>query len=132
MALGQGTGFSRFYSIGNKADLNEIDFLKAWATDPETNVIVGYLEGISNGPEFMRVARKVTRQKPIVAIKSGTTSAGSRAVSSRHRHPGRLGASVRRGFQTGGHHPGRAWCRISSTSPRHLPGNRCRRAMLWL
>ena len=92
MALGQGIGFSRFYSIGNKADLNEIDFLRAWAADPETNVIVGYLEGISNGPEFMRVARKVTRQKPIVAIKSGTTSAGSRAVSS---HTGTLAGSER-------------------------------------
>src|SRR5512136_1431371 len=92
MALGQGTGFSRFYSIGNKADLNEIDFLRAWAEDPETNVIVGYLEGITNGPEFMKVARKVTRQKPIVAIKSGTTSAGSRAVSS---HTGTLAGSER-------------------------------------
>ena len=90
MALGQGIGFSRFYSIGNKADLNEIDFLRTWSADPETNVIVGYLEGISNGPEFMKVARRVTRQKPIVAIKSGTTSAGSRAVSS---HTGTLAGS---------------------------------------
>ncbi len=89
-ALGQGTGFSRFYSIGNKADLNEIDFLHAWVTDPESKVIAAYLEGISNGPEFMRVAREVTRQKPIVAIKSGTTSAGSRAVSS---HTGTLAGS---------------------------------------
>ncbi len=89
-ALGQGTGFSRFYSIGNKADLNEIDFLRAWATDPESHVIAAYLEGITNGPEFMRVARQVTRQKPIVAIKSGTTSAGSRAVSS---HTGTLAGS---------------------------------------
>ncbi len=90
MAIGQGIGFSRFYSIGNKADLNEIDFLRTWADDPETGVIVGYLEGISNGPEFMKVARKVTRNKPIVAIKSGTTSAGSRAVSS---HTGTLAGS---------------------------------------
>ena len=90
MALGQGIGFSRFYSIGNKADLNEIDFLRAWAADPETSVIVGYLEGISNGQEFMKVAREVTRQKPIVAIKSGTTSAGSKAASS---HTGTLAGS---------------------------------------
>ena len=89
-ALGQGTGFSRFYSIGNKADLNEVDFLKAWSQDPETRVIAGYLEGISDGPEFMRVAREVTRQKPIVAIKSGTTSAGTRAVTS---HTGTLAGS---------------------------------------
>jgi acetyl coenzyme A synthetase (ADP forming)-like protein len=90
LALGQHVGFSRFYSIGNKADINEIDLLRAWAEDPETRVIVGYLEGISNGPEFMRVAREVTRHKPIIAIKSGTTSAGSRAVSS---HTGTLAGS---------------------------------------
>jgi acetyltransferase len=89
-AIGQGTGFSRFYSIGNKADLNEIDFLRAWSEDPETRVITAYLEGITNGPEFIKVAREVTRQRPIVAIKSGTTSAGSRAVSS---HTGTLAGS---------------------------------------
>lgn len=90
MALGQSTGFSRFYSIGNKADLNEIDFLCAWSEDPETNVIVAYLEGITNGAEFMATARQVTRRKPVVSIKSGTTSAGSRAASS---HTGTLAGS---------------------------------------
>ena len=90
MALGQGIGFSRFYSIGNKADLNEIDFLRAWSEDPETSVIVAYLEGISNGSEFMKVARQVTCQKPVISIKSGTTSAGSRAASS---HTGTLAGS---------------------------------------
>lgn len=90
MALGQQIGFSRFYSIGNKADINEIDLLRAWAEDPETKVIMAYLEGISNGPEFIKVARHVTRQKPIVSIKSGTTNAGSRAVSS---HTGTLAGS---------------------------------------
>jgi acetyl coenzyme A synthetase (ADP forming)-like protein len=90
IALGQGIGFSRFYSIGNKADLNEIDFLKAWSVDPETKVIAAYLEGITNGVEFIQVARKVTRLKPVVSIKSGTTSAGSRAASS---HTGTLAGS---------------------------------------
>ena len=90
LALGQRVGFSRFYSIGNKADINEIDLLRAWAEDAESRVIVGYLEGITDGPEFMRVAREVTRHKPIIAIKSGTTSAGSRAVSS---HTGTLAGS---------------------------------------
>ncbi len=90
IALGQGIGFSRFYSIGNKADLNEIDFLRAWAEDPETKVIAAYLEGITNGSEFVQVARKVTRMKPVVSIKSGTTSAGSRAASS---HTGTLAGS---------------------------------------
>jgi acetyltransferase len=90
MSLGQGTGFSCFYSIGNKADLNEIDFLRAWSEDPDTRVIAAYLEGISDGAEFMRVAREVTRRKPVVCIKSGTTGAGSRAVSS---HTGTLAGS---------------------------------------
>jgi acetyl coenzyme A synthetase (ADP forming)-like protein len=91
-ALGAGIGFSRFYSIGNKADINEIDLLRAWLEDPQTRVIAAYLEGITNGPEFMKVARQVTRQKPIVSIKSGTTSAGSRAASS---HTGTLAGSER-------------------------------------
>ena len=90
LALGQGIGFSRFYSIGNKADINELDLVKAWAEDPETRAIMGYLEGITNGPEFIRVASEVTRHKPIIAIKSGTTSAGSKAVSS---HTGTLAGS---------------------------------------
>ena len=90
LAMGQGIGFSRFYSIGNKADINELDLVKAWAEDPETKAIMGYLEGITNGPEFIRVASEVTRHKPIIAIKSGTTSAGSKAVSS---HTGTLAGS---------------------------------------
>ena len=90
LALGQGIGFSRFYSIGNKADINELDLVRAWAEDPETRAIMGYLEGITNGPEFIRVASEVTRHKPIIAIKSGTTSAGSKAVSS---HTGTLAGS---------------------------------------
>ncbi|MGQ9490836.1 MAG: acetate--CoA ligase alpha subunit [Anaerolineae bacterium] len=90
MALSQGIGFSRFYSIGNKADINELDLVTAWAEDPETRAIMAYLEGITNGPEFIRIASQVTRHKPIIAIKSGTTSAGSAAVSS---HTGTLAGS---------------------------------------
>lgn len=87
-ARGEGVGFSRFVSLGNKADLNEIDFLEAWGQDEQTRVILGYLEGISDGPRFIRTAQKVTRAgTPVIAIKSGTTSAGSRAVSS---HTGTL------------------------------------------
>lgn len=87
-ARGEGVGFSRFVSLGNKADLNEIDFLEAWGADTETRVILGYLEGIADGPRFIRTAQKVTRAgTPVIAIKSGTTGAGSRAVSS---HTGTL------------------------------------------
>jgi acetate---CoA ligase (ADP-forming) len=90
MALGQGIGFSRFYSIGNKADINELDLITTWAEDSETRAIMAYLEGITNGPEFIQTASEVTRHKPIIAIKSGTTSAGSKAVSS---HTGTLAGS---------------------------------------
>jgi acetyltransferase len=92
IALAEEVGFSRFVSLGNKADLNEIDFLKAWAEDPESRVVMAYLEGISDGAQFIEVARRLTKRKPVIAIKSGTTSAGSRAVSS---HTGTLAGSER-------------------------------------
>jgi acetyl coenzyme A synthetase (ADP forming)-like protein len=90
IALAQDIGFSRFVSLGNKADLNEMDFIEEWWHDPESNVIMAYLEGIVDGDRFMRIARQVTKEKPIISIKSGTTSAGSRAVSS---HTGTLAGS---------------------------------------
>ena len=92
MSLAEGIGFSRFVSLGNKADLNEIDFLEAWEKDTHTRVITAYLEGIANGPRFLEIARRVTKSKPIIAIKSGTTGAGARAVSS---HTGTLAGSER-------------------------------------
>lgn len=75
-------GFSHFVSLGNKAVLNECDFLWAFAEDPETRVIVGYLEGILEGPRFLAIAQEVTRQKPVVILKAGRAEAGARAVSS--------------------------------------------------
>jgi acetate---CoA ligase (ADP-forming) len=92
LSLAWGVGFSRFVSLGNKADADEITFLQAWGEDPHTKVILAYLEGIEEGPEFMRVARRVSKQKPVITIKSGTTGAGSRAVSS---HTGSLAGSER-------------------------------------
>jgi acetyltransferase len=92
IALAQDIGFSRFVSLGNKADLNEIDFLQAWTEDPQSKVVMAYLEGIANGSHFIEVARQLTKNKPIIAIKSGSTSAGSRAVSS---HTGTLAGSER-------------------------------------
>jgi acetate---CoA ligase (ADP-forming) len=83
-------GFSKFVSLGNKADVSEIDLLQAWVDDPRTNVILAYSEGLADGQEFMRIARSVSRQKPIIIVKSGVTSAGSRAVSS---HTGSLAGS---------------------------------------
>ncbi len=85
-----GLGFSSFVSLGNKADLDETDFLKVWGSDPNTKVVMAYLEGVVDGREFMDTARELTKSKPLVVIKSGTTSAGSRAVSS---HTGTLAGS---------------------------------------
>ncbi|GAB4555130.1 MAG: acetate--CoA ligase [Anaerolineae bacterium] len=87
---GKQIGFSKFVSLGNKADISEIELMQAWADDPNTRVILAYSEGLPNGAEFMRVAREVSRKKPIVMVKSGTTTAGSRAVSS---HTGSLAGS---------------------------------------
>jgi acetyltransferase len=91
-AIGEGIGFSRFVSLGNKADIDETDLLKLWDDDPYSKVIVAYLEGISDGPEFMKIADHVGRETPIVAIKAGTSDAGARAVSS---HTGTLAGSER-------------------------------------
>jgi acetyltransferase len=90
IAIAGRLGLSKFVSLGNKADVSEIDLLQAWAEDPHTRVIMIYSEGIPNGQEFIEVARKITRLKPVVAIKSGVTQSGSRAVSS---HTGSLAGS---------------------------------------
>jgi len=90
MALAGRIGFSRFVSLGNKADVNEVDLLQAWGDDQESNVILIYVEGLPDGQRFMEVARRVTRKKPVVAVKSGVTRSGSRAVSS---HTGSLAGS---------------------------------------
>ncbi len=90
MALAGRIGFSRFVSLGNKADVNEVDLLEAWEDDPGSKVILAYIEGLPDGQRFMQVARRVTRRKPVVAVKSGVTRSGARAVSS---HTGSLAGS---------------------------------------
>jgi acyl-CoA synthetase (NDP forming) len=90
IALAGQLGLSKFVSLGNKADVSEIDLLQAWVKDEHSKVILVYSEGMPSGQEFIRVARQVTRQKPVVAIKSGVTQSGSRAVSS---HTGSLAGS---------------------------------------
>ncbi len=87
-----GVGFRHVVSLGNKAVLDETDFVEAWGEDEGTNVIVGYLEGIDDGGEFIEKARRVTRETPVVVVKSGRTEAGARAVSS---HTGTLAGSER-------------------------------------
>ena len=75
-------GFSSFVSIGNKADISSNDLLEYWEDDYETGVVLLYLESFGNPRKFARVARRVARSKPIVAMKAGRTSAGARAASS--------------------------------------------------
>ncbi|MGD0197347.1 MAG: GNAT family N-acetyltransferase [Solirubrobacteraceae bacterium] len=80
-------GLSAFVSVGNKVDLSGNDFIQYWEHDPNTNVILLYLESFGNARKFSRVARRVGRTKPIVAVKSGRSAAGARATSS---HTGAL------------------------------------------
>ncbi|MBE9507943.1 MAG: acetate--CoA ligase family protein [Chloroflexi bacterium] len=87
---GKGVGFSCFVSLGNEADVTETDMIEYLADDPNTRVITMYLEGITDGPRFIEVAQKVTREKPIVVLKTGRSDAGTRAVSS---HTGALAGS---------------------------------------
>ena len=83
-------GLSKFASLGNKADVSETDLMQEWAADPASRVILAYIEGLPDGQRFIRVAREVSRQKPVVAIKSGITQSGARAVTS---HTGSLAGS---------------------------------------
>ncbi|MCD6319637.1 MAG: acetate--CoA ligase family protein [Candidatus Desulfofervidaceae bacterium] len=89
-ALGEKIGFSKFVSLGNKADISEIDMLLALGEDETTKVILGYLEGVEDGHTFIQVAQEVSKKKPIILIKAGVTSAGAKAVSS---HTGSLAGS---------------------------------------
>ncbi len=87
MANADGVGFSRLISIGNKADVNELDLLRVFGADDQTQVIAGYLETITDGDAFMREAERVSRTKPILLMKSGETGSGAEAASS---HTGSL------------------------------------------
>ncbi len=86
-AASLGLGISTFVSVGNKADISGNDLLNYWEVDPGTDVILLYLESFGNPRKFSRIARRVGRTKPIVAVKSGRSRAGARATSS---HTGAL------------------------------------------
>jgi acetate---CoA ligase (ADP-forming) len=75
-------GLSTFISVGNRADVSSNDMLAYWADDPHTAVIVLYLESFGNPRHFARLAPEVARRKPIIAVKSGRSVAGSRAAAS--------------------------------------------------
>lgn len=94
-AAGRKIGFSKFVSLGNKADVGEVDLLRYLADDPQTRVILMYLESITQGRELMKAARDIAgnrdNPKPILAIKGGRTAAGAAAAQS---HTGALAASA--------------------------------------
>lgn len=82
-----GLGLSTFVSVGNKADISGNDLIRYWENDPRTQLILLYLESFGNPRKFSRIARRVARSKPIIAVKSGRSPAGARATSS---HTGAL------------------------------------------
>jgi len=83
----RGFGFSKFVSYGNRCDIGDAELLTYLGDDPQTRVIALYIEGLDHGQDFLRVAREVALKKPVVAIKSGRSQAGTRAASS---HTGTL------------------------------------------
>ncbi len=82
-----GSGVSSFVSVGNKADISGNDLIQYWEADAETSLVMLYLESFGNPRKFSRIARRVSRSKPILAVKGGRTQAGNRATSS---HTGAL------------------------------------------
>jgi acetyltransferase len=84
-------GISTFVSLGNRVDISAIDLLEYWESDPNTEVILLYMESFGNPKRFARVARHVAETKPIVALKSGRTPAGTRAAVS---HTGAMAAGT--------------------------------------
>ena len=89
-SIASGIGFSKVISLGNKAGVSEIELLQYLAEDDETNVIICYLESISDDEDFVRTMRETAHKKPIIVLKSGSSSAGAEAASS---HTGALAGS---------------------------------------
>lgn len=83
----QKIGFSHFISLGNKCDVDEVDFIEEISEDPDTAILILYLESVTNGSKFLEVVSKATIKKPVVILKSGISPAGKAAASS---HTGAL------------------------------------------
>jgi acyl-CoA synthetase (NDP forming)/GNAT superfamily N-acetyltransferase len=81
-ARGRGLGLSSFVSLGNKADVSSNDLLEYWEEEDGTNVVALYLESFGNPERFSRIARRVARRKPVLALKGGVSAAGARAAAS--------------------------------------------------
>jgi len=91
MGYERGLRFSKVVSIGNQSDLTIEDLLEYFATDDETHVIGFYVEGFKRGKEFLRLARQVSREKPVIVWKAGRTEEGARAAAS---HTGSIAGSA--------------------------------------
>ena len=89
-AAGEGIGLAHFVSLGNKADVSEVDLIEAWTRDESTDVVVAYLEGITHGREFVEAAARLGERAPLIVLMAGSSEAGARAVSS---HTGSLAGS---------------------------------------
>jgi len=89
-AAAEKIGFSKFVSIGNKADIHENHLLEALAEDPMTDVILLYVENLEDPKGFIELAQRISEKKPILAVKSGRTKEGAKAASS---HTGALSGS---------------------------------------
>ncbi len=83
-------GFSSFINLGNRIDVNENELLQYFGEDEKSKVVIMYIESFANGREFMRIARNVSKKKPIVVLKAGRTKRGGKAAS---LHTGALGGS---------------------------------------
>ncbi len=88
----ENVGFDKFVSSGNEGDLNCVDYLKYFAQDDDTKVIMGYVEGVDAATDFLPVARKISREKPIIIMKGGRTNVGTKAAAS---HSGSMAGSAR-------------------------------------
>jgi acyl-CoA synthetase (NDP forming) len=82
IATENGVYFSKAISCGNEADLNAVDFLEYLGKDPDTKIILAYLEGIRDGRQFYQLAREISKKKPILAWKCGASEAGATAAAS--------------------------------------------------
>src|SRR4029434_2318588 len=82
LARNRGLGLSHFVSVGNKADVSGNDLLQYWEEDARTSVILLYLESFGNPRRFARISKRVSRHKPIIAVRTGRTCAGRRAAGS--------------------------------------------------
>jgi acetate---CoA ligase (ADP-forming) len=90
LASNTGFGLRTFVGLGNKCDLDELDFLRYFADDPKTDCLAFYLENIEHGMTFLKEAKTLAQKKPIVILKAGRTPGGIRAVTS---HTGRMAGS---------------------------------------